>query len=370
MSSEKKILFLSLRSFSLTGGIENVCKSIAYHFYRLHQSRAVDFKMISLYDDFPNPKYIDPLLFKGYRGKKVMGFYKSIQTGLQQDLVILSHINLAPIGLAIKLLRPKTKLVLWTHGIEVWRPFNAIKKTFLKRVDQIVAVSRFTANSLNEWHQVDLKKVQVIPNALDPFYKFPELKDQEGPIRKKYGLKTGIPVFMALCRIKASEKNKNYDLVIRTLAALKKEGHPSYYLLCGKYEEGESLRLKKLAIAVNFEPELIMPGYLPEQEVVEIQQAANAFVLPSEKEGFGLVFIEAQAAGLRVIAGNKDGSGEAIRNPAAGQLVNPTDEAELKAALLKLMQKELKTEERNMIKEACKQDFGFERFATALAGLR
>lgn len=365
MNKEKdQVLFLTLRTFSMTGGIENVCKSIAYHFNSRHQEGTLDFGMISLYDEAANPKYIDASLFRGYAGQRLKGFYEAVRRGIQQKLVILSHINLAPIGLLIKLLSPRTKLVLWTHGIEVWRPIDYIKKTFLKKVDEIVAVSSFTANSLKEWHGLDLKKVKVIPNALDPFYVFPDLTvaaDKDG-LLKKYGLEGDLPLLMATCRIKSSEKLKNYDKVITAIGELKKEGMPCYYFLCGKYESDEAERLKKIALVAGVENEFILTGYLSDEELLALQKCADAFVLPSQKEGFGLVFIEAQAAGLRVIAGNRDGSAEAVKNQEAGVLVDAEVKA-ISSAMKDWAFQPLHLNEKIVIQAFSKEHYSFQKFS-------
>src|SRR5690606_14925862 len=147
---------------------------------------------------------------------KVGSFLQAVQEGIKSDTVILSHINLAPVGLAIKLLSPQTRVILWTHGIEVWRPINRIKKLFLKKADLVVAVSQFTAQSLQEWHQFPLEKTKVIRNALDPFFSAPEISISNY-LHTKYQIPPTVPVIMALTRLSGTEQNKNYDSVIELL---------------------------------------------------------------------------------------------------------------------------------------------------------
>jgi glycosyltransferase involved in cell wall biosynthesis len=60
---------------------------------------------------------------------------------------------------------------------------------------------------------------------------------------------------------------------------------------------------------------------------------ADLFIMPSQKEGFGIVFIEAMACGLPVIAGNKDGSVDALKNGELGILVDPDDKDQILEAL-------------------------------------
>lgn len=361
-------MLITLRTFSLTGGVEKVCRGMAFALNQFHQQGKISFNMLSLYDTVPNQQYLAADLFEGLGGRSLRGIIKAIQKGIRSDQVILSHINLAPIGLAIKLIRPKTKVILWTHGIEVWRPINFLKKWFLQKVDVLIAVSGYTAKSLEIWHQVASDKIQVIPNALDPFFVIPQIV-KSNYLQNKYDIPSGVPIFMALTRLKGSERNKNYDKVIRLLGELKKDGKTAYYILCGKHDEQEHERINAIAKEADLENEVILSGFVAEEEITNYYLSADAFVLPSVKEGFGLVFVEAQACGLSVLAGNQDGSTEAVRNEQAGILVDPADDVALKLALEQLILKSDSIEEKLKRQKNCLRDFGFERFAKDIEGL-
>jgi glycosyltransferase involved in cell wall biosynthesis len=60
---------------------------------------------------------------------------------------------------------------------------------------------------------------------------------------------------------------------------------------------------------------------------------SDVYVMPSYNEGFGIVFIEAMYYGLPVIAGNKDGSVDALLNGKLGTLIDPMDIEGLKNAI-------------------------------------
>jgi glycosyltransferase involved in cell wall biosynthesis len=68
-----------------------------------------------------------------------------------------------------------------------------------------------------------------------------------------------------------------------------------------------------------------------------IYALADAYVMPSRGEGFGFVLLEAMASGVPVIASKADGGREAVRDGALGLLVDPASPAEIRAALVEIL---------------------------------
>ena len=74
---------------------------------------------------------------------------------------------------------------------------------------------------------------------------------------------------------------------------------------------------------MNLSESVIFTGYVKDEEVAAHFSIADIYIMPSTKEGFGIIFIEAMFYGKPVIAGNKDGSADALQNGTLGILVNP-----------------------------------------------
>jgi glycosyltransferase involved in cell wall biosynthesis len=366
MSNEKTILFLTLRTFSLTGGIENVCKSIAFSLNKFVNHGLLNFNCYSLYDQLPNQEYILPTYFKGFNGKLLIGIVNSVFKGLKSDVIILSHVNLSIIGLIIKTLKPKTKVIIWTHGIEIWRALSFIQKKLLLQADQVIAVSEFTKSVMIKTHQLKAEKIKVILNCLDPLFESIDLNsiNYTEPVSV-----VNTPYFMMLSRLKATEKLKNYDIIIKLMAELKQEGHSISYVIAGKYDLEEYKRIKNLAIHYDVKNEIIIPGFIANQEIKDYYANALAFVMPSVKEGFGLVYIEAQANGLKVICGDQDGSRETLTHALAGYAINPANENELKNILIELINKPSTLAEKIIIQHNCKEKFSYAQFELEIKNL-
>jgi glycosyltransferase involved in cell wall biosynthesis len=113
------------------------------------------------------------------------------------------------------------------------------------------------------------------------------------------------------------------------LKMLKKRLPSLKYLIAGKYDAAEKTRIDQLLRQHGLENEVIFTGFVPDEEIPDHFNLADVYIMPSRGEGFGIVFIEALFYGLPVIAGNLDGSVDALANGRFGLLVNPLNPKEL-----------------------------------------
>ena len=334
----KKLLFLTLNTFSATGGIEKVCRVAAKALHEIAseaKTRAIVFSMYDKSSDVDG-RYLSSSAFKGFKGNRIQFVLGSVKEGRKADVVILSHINLLMVGYLVKLFSPKTKLVLIAHGIEVWSKLNWRKRKMLQAVDQFLPVSRFTAQKLQTEQRIAPDKIEVLNNCLDPFLEKKSETRKERDLKIKYGIKKGDFVLLTLTRLKYSEQYKGYDKVVKAMASLK-DSHPEIkYLIVGRYEAEEKARLDKIIKAQGLLDKVVYAGFIPEEDLSAHFSLADVYIMPSTGEGFGVVFIEALFYGKPVIAGNKDGSVDALGGGELGILVNPCEEVEIISAIEKL----------------------------------
>jgi phosphatidylinositol alpha-1,6-mannosyltransferase len=322
-----KILFFYLDAFSQTGGIENFNKAFVKALSDLSVENDLSFKAVSVHDSDPDERYIAKENYKGFKGSKIRSSYYAIKSSLNYDQIILGHINLAIVGMVIKVIRPSARIILIAHGIEVWEKLHLIKGAFLKRADKIFAVSNFTKEKLVTANNIDPTKVEILHNTLDPYFKIPDTFVKPAYLLDRYKTNKDAKIILTVTRITDTENEKGYDKVIEILSELIKEDPNIIYILAGKYTPKAGSILKKLVKDQNLESNFILTGYIPESEMTDHYLLADVFVLPSRQEGFGIVFIEAAACGVPVIAGNMDGSIDALNNGEFGRLVNPENSA-------------------------------------------
>src|SRR6185437_1267256 len=125
------------------------------------------------------------------------------------------------------------------------------------------------------------------------------------------------------------ERYKGYDKVMEALVLLKTKYPQLRYLLAGNYDDKEKEWVDHLIQQAGLQRQVILPGYIEDDEIPGHFAVSDIYIMPSSGEGFGIVFIEAMYYGLPVIAGNKDGSTDALLNGELGQLVNPGNAQEI-----------------------------------------
>lgn len=348
----KKIILFTLRTFSTTGGIQKMTRTLAYSLFHISKQKNWEFKLWSLYDSRYDlmKQYIEPGSFVGFGRNKIKMGWNTLTKATKADIVILSHINLAMLGIIIKILRPKCRVWLVAHGIEVWRPLNVSKRLLIKKfADKIICVSSFTKSQMIYWHQVNAEKCIVLNNVVDPFIKHPDEFEKPEYLLNRYNLTTKNQIVFTLTRLASSEQYKGYVQVIRAISALKTKFPNIKYILGGPFDQLEGKRIKELITHCGVEQQVIMTGFLKESELSDYFLLADLFVLPSKKEGFGIVFIEALSCGLPVVCGDADGSVDAIKNGELGTAINVNDLVQLETTIAAYLENPITIKERQSL---------------------
>ena len=329
-----KVLFLYLKAFSFTGGIEKFNRSFLKALHELSVDGFMDADAISAYDSFPDEKYFPRLRFRGFDSWRLLFVFDAFFKSFKYQTVIIGHINLAVVGYWIKRVNPSVRLVIIAHGIEVWKTQYGNKRRALEKADIILAVSNFTKQKIVEFNlTVNADKIKIFPNAIDPHFKVPVNFAKPAYLLHRYGLSATTPVLLTVTRLAFSEKYKGYDGVIESMPDLLNIDKNLVYLICGKADNVEKERIELLIEKTRGAHSVKLLGFIPDSELIDHYLLADVFIMQSKKEGFGIVFIEALACGRMVIAGSKDGSSEALLQGELGKLIDPDNKEELRRAI-------------------------------------
>jgi glycosyltransferase involved in cell wall biosynthesis len=255
------------------------------------------------------------------------------------------------------------------HGYEVWGKLPLLQKMGLRKMDKVLAVSRFTAEKLEMVQGIPASQVVYFPNTLDPFFaETPLLPPAEW--NRYWRIHPQGNYLLTVARLSHIEKAKGYDEVIRTLPALSQQFPDIAYILAGKADDAEYTRIRRLAEELGVGDRLLMPGFVPEKWLPSLYNLARVFVLPSTKEGFGIVLLEAAWRGCPVVAYHSGGVPEALLNGELGTLVPPGNLPNLTEALSQILSQPAEKQQ-NLLKNQAliAAHFGFNQFCSRLSGV-
>lgn len=225
------------------------------------------------------------------------------------------------------------RLALIVHGIEAWNPTKyKIANQLASKVDSVISVSQVTAARFASWSAFERSRMYILPNCvdLDRFTAQPP----DPVLAQRYGIASN-RVIMTVGRLVSHERAKGFDEVILAMPRLLVQFPNLRYLIVG--EGADRARLTALAKHLGISDHVIFTGKIPESEKVAHYNLADAYVMPSTGEGFGIVLIEAAACGLPVIGSVADGSQEALLGGRLGRLVDPADTDALVQAITNVL---------------------------------
>lgn len=245
-------------------------------------------------------------------------------------------------------------LVITEHDGDVLNQrLSKIERKYLQRsVDlssAVICVSDVLKNSIEDMTGKD--DIAVIPNAISSEFFYKNRKGSSDrftfiSVSRLYAVKRNKLLIDAFC--KSFSQNKQVRLVI----------------IGGGPEEAE---LRKHIVDLSAQDQIELRGYLKRAMVIQALSQADAFVLASASETFGVVYAEALACGLPVVS-TKNGGADSIVNLENGLLTKVDDLHELSAALIK-MSNDIDTYNRVKISERAIELYGSSSVAKKLIGV-
>lgn len=281
--------------------------------------------------------------------------------------IICNHINLARLCIIpYKFLRVRYAFV--AYGIDVWYIDSFLKRQALINAHRIASFSHFTSSKiLQQSKHLQSKKIFHLPPTVDQLQFYP-MNEKPISLVRKYNLEQN-RLILTVARLAPSEVYKGYDVVIKALPKIIKEVPNVKYLLVGK---GEDIpRTRKILTEVGVTEYVILAGFVPNRELLYYYNLADVFVMPSKKEGFGIVFLEALACGKPVIAGNKDGSRDALLDGELGILIDPDDIYQVADAIIRVLKREIpeSLQAGNHLRNRVLEVYGLEKFKQRVKAL-
>ena len=220
---------------------------------------------------------------------------------------------------------------LQVHGVDIWEPQNRLQRASIEAADLVTAVSRITRRRLLGWTDLSPDRVRVLPNTVREVF-------VPGPPTPSLAARLGVspecagPFILTVGRLASTERSKGHEQVFTAIADLRVRFPGLVYLIAGDGDDRQ--RLEECARQQGLGPECVrFLGWVPDEDLPDLYRLADLFVMPSTAEGFGIVFLEAAACGLRVVGGAGDGSIDTIQDSRVGETVDPDNRAGLVEAI-------------------------------------
>ena len=248
------------------------------------------------------------------------------------DLIISTHANFSPVARTLFRMR-RIPAAIAAHGIEVWDLEPGRTRSSLMAADTILPVSDYTKSRLMNELNMPEDRFQVIPDTFDPV----RFSPQPAPVglRERYGLKASDQVLLCVSRLEASEQYKGYRQILEVLPSLTRKIPALKFVIVGR--GSDRANIERQIERLNLRSCVILAGFVPSQELADHYRMADAFAMPSKREGFGIVYLEAMGCGKKCLGGNKDAAVDALRHGELGILVDPDSLPELERGLEKLL---------------------------------
>ncbi len=341
----KKILLVTNDFGPRAGGIETfvigLLERIKGHEVTVFTSQQGD---TSVYDQ----QWLDKFGVRVVRDKSKILLPSWRVTRAAKKIVAVKNIDVVVFGAAapLALMSPSLrksgvkKIIALTHGHEVWWakifPFKLAIKRIGKNVDHLTYLGEFTRQAISEAlsRKSATEMVKIAP-GIDTAHFIPQPDAMQK--RKELGLQDK-KIIISVGRL---VHRKGQDSLIQAMPAVLKKIPNAHLLLVG--EGPYKKHLEKLVMRLSLKQNVTFAGRIMYDRLPSYLSAADLFAMPSrsrffglEVEGLGIVYLEASACGIPVVAGNSGGAPDAVLEGVTGLCVDGTNIEQITGAIVEI----------------------------------
>lgn len=229
-----------------------------------------------------------------------------------------------------------------------------------RRAERVIAISSSTKRDAMRLLKIDANKIDVALPGVDPIF-FQRMDENAlAAFRREKRLPEHFVLFLG-----TREPRKNIPALIRAFALAKRQVHSPHHLVLAGGRGWMDQEIARALDETQLTNEVIMPGFVPHHELPLWYRAADAFVYPSQYEGFGMPALEALASGTPVITSNVSAMPEAVGDAAI--LIDPKSPEQIADALVRVLHDEALRQEMKTRGLAHARQFTWARTAHATA---
>jgi phosphatidyl-myo-inositol dimannoside synthase len=244
------------------------------------------------------------------------------------DWILLNHAGLARAQrwMPSALRRPYG---VFLHDVEAWgEELTAARKAVLRFATLRIGNSAYTARRTERAHP-DIGPVMPCPLGLLP------REDVGGIVDHALLAAIGPASALIVGRVASCDRYKGHDQLIEAWPAVVRRVPQAQLVVVGAGDDIPRLRAK--AGEVGAADKVLFTGFVSQSTLDRLWDRASLLTMPSRREGFGLVYLEAMRAGLPCIGSPEDAASEVIVHGATGLLIAQQDREGLAGAVAGLL---------------------------------
>jgi len=216
---------------------------------------------------------------------------------------------------------------------EFQRFFEQMAYPCLSLADRVVTVSEFSRRDILRHLSLPEEKVVVVPECAGAEFRPAREGESFERVLGQCGVERPFVLYVG-----SIERRKNVDGLLAAYAKLPPALRARLLLVIVGRDQTAGLSVAELTKKFGIAENVVLAGYLPDDDLAVLYRAARMFVFPSRYEGFGLPVLEAMASGVPVITSNVTSLPEVAGD--AATLVDPDDADGLAAAMQQLHEDE------------------------------
>ena len=315
LASPPRLLFSVVGLSRGSGGIAELSRQVFKTLLEMHHSRSIRLEVQVLEDAGPRPG--DELFeethlpaVRWYGGNRWRFALRQLMS--KPDIQLFDHVGIARLsGLIPAFLR--RQYILLIHGVEIWKTTRADYLRTARNATFLIANSEYTAQKARD-RCAGLPEIRVCWPGKDAMT--PMARDAD-PAH------VGPHAMLIVGRLSSEQRHKGHDQLLEAMPLILRQVPDVQLVIAGEGNDRERLEAK--ARESGIADSVVFTGWVDEARLSGLYSQCAVFVMPSDGDGFGLVFLEAMMHRMPCVGLRTGSAAEIFEDEKSGILVDRND---------------------------------------------
>lgn len=241
------------------------------------------------------------------------------------DLRLFDHLGIARLS-GLHSVPPHGPYAVLIHGVEIWNGSRPDYVRTARNASLLIANSEYTAGRVRARHP-DLPEIRVCwpgRGPMEPPSPHDEILDRLGP-----------HAMLIVGRLCAEQRHKGHDQLLEAMPLILERVSDAQLVIAGGGDDRDRLEAKAHGLGIG--ESVVFTGWVDEERLSALYSHCALFVMPSEGDGFGIVFLEAMMHGLPCVGSGSGSAAELLEDGKSGLLIDGGDRSGTAERLSRLL---------------------------------